>query len=403
MISLKVVVITHNYIRREGDLTALYLHRLSAGLVGKGVEMVVVCPYAPGLLRTDTIDGVRIVRFDYPFSRTKPLAYTGNMHQEVAGSFFAKIVFLFFLWSFYRVAVKIYRAEKPDLIWANWWIPPGLVAARIASRYSVPLIVSSHGTDISLLGKSGIIGRLSRYVYRRTAKATVVSQYLKDKLLAGVAEFPKDNAMVIPMPVGMEHFPKTPLPAGMMPLFLSVARYTRQKRLDLILCAAEKLIAQKLPFKILMVGEGPLESELREMTKAKRLSDHIQFIPLVAQQKLGELYRQSDAVLLVSEGEGFGLVLVEAGLTGRPVIGARSGGIVDIVEDGVNGFMIEPGDVDALAKYMQIIISDKERKAALGEGGYKRAIDRFSTPVLVGRVYDLFVKTMKTHRVRHAS
>lgn len=398
MISLKVVVITHNYIRREGDLTALYLHRLSAGLVGQGVDMTIVCPFAPGLLRTDTIDGVRIIRFDYPFSRSKPLAYTGNMHQEVAGSFSAKIVFLFFLWSFYRAALKVCRTEKPDLIWANWWLPPGLVAARIARRFGVPLVISSHGTDISLLGKSGLISRLSRYVYRRVDKATVVSRFLKDKLLAGVRELPADKVVVIPMPVGMEHFPKTPLPANEIPLFLSVARYTRQKRLDLIISAAEKLAARHLKFKILMVGEGPLETELKEMIRAKGLSVQIEFIPLVAQQKLGELYRQCDAVLLISEGEGFGLVLVEAGLTARPVIGARSGGIVDIIEDGVNGFLIEPGDSEALVRCMHTIMTDRDRRIALSEAGYKKAMAKFSTPVLVNRVFDLFADTVQNYK-----
>jgi glycosyltransferase involved in cell wall biosynthesis len=396
---LKVVVITHNYIRREGDLTALYLHRLSSGLAEKGLELTVVCPHAPGLLHQDTIDGVTIKRFGYAFSRIKPIVYTGNMHQVVAGSFLAKIVFLGFLWSFYRFAFKVCREEKADMIWANWWIPPGLVGARIVKKLNIPMVISSHGTDISLLGKGGILSALSRYVYARTSRATLVSSFLRKRLLDNLDVIAGEKVIVIPMPVGMEHFPKTPQPENDAPILLSVARYTRQKRLDDIISAAAKLRDANLFFKIVMVGEGPLEMELKELVEQNGLTDRVEFIPLVAQQKLGELYRQSDAVILSSEGEGFGLVLVEAGLTGRAVIGARSGGITDIINDGKNGLLYEVGDVNALADCIKSLLTDARRRTELGEGGYKRAMEKFSTPVLVDQVYRLFMSLMNKSQV----
>jgi glycosyltransferase involved in cell wall biosynthesis len=388
---LNIVVITHNYIRRRGDLTALYLHRLSAGLVDRGLTVTVVCPHAPGLAREETIDGVRIIRFAYPFSQKAPIVYGGSMHQEVAGSWWGKVVFISFLCSFYRAADQVCRRLNADLLWANWWIPPGLVAARIAVRRKIPLVVSSHGTDIALLGKKGISKTLSRYVYRRALCATVVSTFLKDKLLRYVEAVPADRVMVIPMPVGMETFPKTDPPKNEAPNLLSVARFTRQKRLDDIIMAAARLAGQGVSFRVIMVGEGPLEGELKDLVKREGLADRFEFVPLVAQQRLGELYRQSDIVVLSSEEEGFGLVLVEAGLTGRPVVGARSGGIVDIIDDGVNGLLYEPGDVEALAGCLRALFSDAALRARMGEAGYKKAMDRFSTAVLIDRVHDLFV------------
>jgi glycosyltransferase involved in cell wall biosynthesis len=105
---------------------------------------------------------------------------------------------------------------------------------------------------------------------------------------------------------------------------------------------------------------------------------------------LGDLYRRSDVVVLASEGEGFGLVLVEAGLTGRPVIAARSGGITDIVEDGVNGLFFEVGDSEGLAARLKAIFADRPLRTCLGAGGHRRAMERFATPVLVDRVYEVF-------------
>jgi glycosyltransferase involved in cell wall biosynthesis len=192
------------------------------------------------------------------------------------------------------------------------------------------------------------------------------------------------------MPVGMETFPKTPPPENDRPILLSVARYTRQKRLDDIITAAARLKDEGLSFLIRMVGEGPLESELKARVTQKGLDEYVEFIPLVAQQRLGELYRESDAVVLSSEGEGFGLVLVEAGLTGRPVIGACSGGITDIVEHDINGLLFDVGDIDGLTACMRTLFTDSEIRHRLGEGGYKIAMEKFATPVLVNKVYDLF-------------
>jgi glycosyltransferase involved in cell wall biosynthesis len=393
---LNIVVITHNYIRRRGDLTALYLHRMSAGLVDRGLTITVVCPHAPGLAREENIDGVNIIRFPYLFSQKTPIVYGGSMHQEVAGSWWAKAVFGGFLRSFHRVADTVCRDQHVDLLWANWWIPPGLVAARIAVRRHIPLVVSSHGTDIALLEKKGLIRILSRYVYRRALGATVVSNFLKEKLLRGVAVIPGDRVWVIPMPVGMETFPQTEPPRNEVPVVLSVARFTRQKRLDDIILASAKLARQGVPFRVIMVGEGPLETELKELVGRQGLAERVEFIPLVAQQRLGELYRQCDVVVLSSEGEGFGLVLVEAGLTGRPVIGARSGGIVDIVEPGVNGLLYDPGDIDGLAGCLEKLFADVGLRVRMGEEGHRRAVEHFSAPVLIGRIYDLFVSLAST-------
>lgn len=395
---MKIVVVTHNYIRREGDLTALYLHRLSSGLINKGLEITVVCPFAPGLLRQDEIDGVKIKRFDYFCSRRRPLVYTGNMHHEVAGSFLSKLVFIGFLGSFYRFALRVCRETNPDLIWANWWIPPGLVASRIARKLTIPLVISSHGSDIAMLGKKGLIGTLSNFVYSRTTMATVVSSFLKNKLCKNVDKIPAENVAVIPMPVGMAYFPRTELPENQAPIILSVARFTRQKRLDDILAAAQRIASEGIDFKIILVGEGPLENELRGLIEKYNLSEKVEMISLVAQQKLGELYRQSDVVILSSENEGFGLVLVEAGLTGRPVVASRSGGITDVIEDGTNGLLFDVGDIDQLSDCLRKVITDRALRLRLGEGGYQIASEKFSTPVLVEAVYNLFNKAVALYQ-----
>jgi glycosyltransferase involved in cell wall biosynthesis len=151
------------------------------------------------------------------------------------------------------------------------------------------------------------------------------------------------------------------------------------------------------------VGEGPLEHELRDLVRQAGLADRVEFIPLVAQQKLGALYREADVVALVSENEGFGLVLVEAGATGRPVVAARSGGIVDIVEHDQNGLLFTVGDSDGLADALKRILVDRDLRTRLGDGGYARVMADFATPVLVDGMFQLFVSLRDSSVLREAS
>jgi glycosyltransferase involved in cell wall biosynthesis len=312
------------------------------------------------------------------------------MHEVVGGSLLGKLIFFFFLRAFIRAAARILSALQPDLIWANWWIPPGLVAERISGKSRCPVVLSSHGTDIGLLVKSETVNKVGRKVYRKASRASVVSEFLKARLLASVDTISDDRVEVIPMPVGVEHFPKAELPNNDPPVFLSVARFTKQKRLSDIIEALAILRKRGVECRVIFLGEGPLESDLRERAGKLGVADMTEFHTLVAQQILGRYYRDSDGVLLVSENEGFGLVLVEAGLSGRPVIATRSGGIPDIVDDGANGILVDVGDVEEIADALQSLVTNKDKRRRLGDEGHRMAMERFAPSVLVDRIDQLF-------------
>jgi glycosyltransferase involved in cell wall biosynthesis len=97
----------------------------------------------------------------------------------------------------------------------------------------------------------------------------------------------------------------------------------------------------------LVVGEGPSRSSLQ--SSAQDLKDHVQFTGRVGEQTLHALYAGSDVFLHPTRFEGSSLVTLEAMAHGLPVIATRAGGIPDKVKDGVNGYLVNPGDVEALS------------------------------------------------------
>ena len=153
---IKILILTHNYIRFRGDHAGLFVHILSKGLQKCGHEVFILAPHQNKLKTKEILDGVEIHRFRYALPRMERLAYTGNMHEMVAKSWINKIVFLSFLFSFTLGAVFLVFKKKVDLICAQWWIPGGLIGYLVSLLARKPLIVTAHGTDIRILEKSKI-------------------------------------------------------------------------------------------------------------------------------------------------------------------------------------------------------------------------------------------------------
>lgn len=140
-----------------------------------------------------------------------------------------------------------------------------------------------------------------------------------------------------------------------------------QKKAPLLLHEAFTNCAFPATVHLVFVGNGPQESELRERTQAT----NIHFVEFQNQTRMPVVYRLGDAVILPSMGPGetWGLALNEAMACGRPVIASTMcGGAIDLIRDGVNGFIFEAGNVDQLSDKMKImVISGKKKVTAMGD------------------------------------
>jgi len=382
---LKILILTHNYIRFRGDHAGHFLHVLAAELVRSGHSVVVLAPHQKGLKKTEIMDGVAVHRFRYAPAAKERLAYIGTMHELVAASWSGKILFLCFLVSFLAKALSISIRERVDSISAQWWIPGGLIGYLVSLFRRKPLIVTSHGTDIRLLERSVFLRKLAKPVFGRAKYVTTVSGFLEEKLIRNT-QAPAEKVKVIPMPVTPDTFEPSPLPQDATKLILCVARFTPQKGLDYLLKACRMLKDKEIDFRAKIVGEGPLREPLQEEIIKLQLENEVSLVDIIPQKDLNRLYAESYLCVLPSIEEGFGLVLVEAQLCKRPVIGTRSGGITDIIEDDVSGLLVPPRDHESLAQAMERILTDRQLAERLAEGGYGSALARFS-PQAVLRKY----------------
>jgi phosphatidylinositol alpha-1,6-mannosyltransferase len=158
--------------------------------------------------------------------------------------------------------------------------------------------------------------------------------------------------------------------------FLSVGRLIERKGCGLVIESLAR-IRHLLPnWRYVIIGNGPYESELRDLAVKHNLAENIQILVNVGSEELLEWYRVSDVFVMVSreipekgEVEGLGLVYMEAGGAFLPVIAGRTGGVVDVVKDGVNGLLVDPFSLEEVSQAVLKVYSDADLRKSLGENG----------------------------------
>ncbi len=381
---LDVLFITHNFPRHEGDFAGRFLERLGRLLAERDVRVGVVVPHAPGASEYEVMSGIPVWRFRYASDENEVLAYRG---QAVSPSILGSrgiLAHQAFFGAFKRSAATIIKEYSPRVLHAHWWVPGGWVARSILKNQR--FIVTSHGTDFRLLEKKVWMRPLAAYVYRRADVVTAVSGWMADSLSNRIPAI-KSKIGVAPMP------PEDSIFTGQVrentnpvPLILCVTRHTIQKRNNILIDALVQLRDRRVEFNCRIIGDGGsergnLEAKIAELD----LGGQVVLLPSMPQAELATEYQSADVTVLPAVDEGFGLTLVEAQLCGCAVVGARSGGLTDIISDNETGLLCHPDDHGDLARALREILSKPDLRVRLARAGQDSARTKFSSRAIVDR------------------
>jgi len=309
-----------------------------------GIDVTVICPSVPGLPSRSKINGVTVIRVRYAPRRLETLASTGAMYKEAHGWRAVLVVpmLMALLWATLREA----KHNRPFAIHGHWWVPGGFVAIIGAGLMRSASIVHLHGSDV-VVAKSKGMRYLARRVMRSANFVVAVSEPLREwgEVVSG------REILVMPMPINIDRFPDPVAPPADGPI-VAVGRLVEEKGFD-ILVAAVALLEADEKSRIVIVGEGLERKRLTE--QALKLGVELELLGELSPRKLGEVYKSARLVVVPSRREGYGLVAAEAAASGRAVVGSRVGGIPDLIEDGVSGMLVEPGDVEQLSKALKMV------------------------------------------------
>jgi len=148
---------------------------------------------------------------------------------------------------------------------------------------------------------------------------------------------------------------------------------------------------------LVYVGKGELEEDLKAEAARLGVEDRVRFLGW--RDDVHEIMPFFDVFVLPSMMEGMGRALVEAIAAGKPVIGTRVGGIPDLVKDGHNGFLVEPGEVDGLAEAIQKLVADENLRRAMGERGRAMA-PAYSVERMIEKIDELYGSLLNGSRDR---
>lgn len=388
---MRVLFLTHSFPRHERDLAGSFLLRLATALAGEGVEVRVVAPAGDGAPERARLSGIPVRRFRYAPRSLETLAYRGTMATQVRESWGARAALVGLLGAEIAAARRAAREFRPDVVHAHWWFPNAVAGAFVARGERLPLVTTFHGTDVRMARDIRASRPAFRRAVRRSAELTAVSRWL--------AETARDLAperlpLVAPMPAATDlFFPRRDVPRGDRLLF--VGRLSVQKGLDLLLRALA-LLPERVRLDV--VGEGPDRTGLERMAADLGVGSRVRWMGELPASALPEMYAAAAALVVPSLEEGLGLVAVEALLCETPVVGFDSGGLADVVHDGVDGMLSGRRDPESLAAALSRFLAREDRGRALGAAGRDSALRTFAPEVAARRYHGVYRDAIASRR-----
>jgi len=395
---MRVLFVTHNIPRFEGDSAGSFVLRLAVALQEHGHHVDVIAPGAAGLSAHDSIEGVAIERVAYGTPAQMTLAYTGTMAEAVQRSWSGRWALLRLLralrsTTLRRTRVAVAQRASYDVVHVHWWFPAGLALWRAFSARLPPIVVTMHGSDVRLAQKLAPAHPLMRIVLGQAAIRTTVSRWLADAVRAIAPRMP---LVVAPMPVNTRLFCTDPDHREPRDGILFVGRLNQQKGLAIALEALAKPALANATLDV--VGDGPDASALRSRAIALGVSERVRWHTTHTQPELVRFFRRARCVVMPSRDEGLGLVAVEAQLCGTPVVAFNSGGLPDVVRPESGGTLVAVGDTKALADALANLLNDPAESSQRGAIARSAMIAEFSPTAVASRYAALYREAMSIAR-----
>ena len=290
---------------------------------------------------------------------------------------------------FLTVSLALGLRYRFDAVHAGRVLPEGLVAWLVARLTGRPLVIYSHGEELTTWRQATKM-RAMVWTYRHADLVIANSEFTRDELVKiGVA--PAKISLLYPG-VDVERFrpglPCNDLKAGIglvagEKLIVSVGRLSRRKGFDQIIRSLPLLLQRGLAVRYAVIGIGEDRDYLQALAGELGVSDRVHFLGHVAADDLPRWYNAADVVAMPNreidgDTEGFGMVFLEAAACAKPTVAGLAGGTGAAVIDGVTGLRVDGASTEAVADALVRLLGDAALARELGEQGYTRALRDFS-------------------------
>jgi len=292
-----------------------------------------------------------------------------------------------------------------DLLHVHYAIPHSVSAllarqmlAAKPQKQRLPFVTTLHGTDITLVGLDRSYLPITRFSIEQSDGVTAISKYLRERTMK---EFDvKNNIEVIYNFVNCDVYCRKAATAEQRSeyakederILVHLSNFRPVKR---ITDAVEVFyrVRQKMPAKLLMIGDGPDRSRAEWLAVQKGIHNDVLF--LGKQDNVAEKLAMSDIMLMPSELESFGLAALEGMACEVVPIATRVGGVPEFIEHGKSGYLAEVGDVEMMAKYAIDLLSDESRLREMAKASRAVAQSRFCSSKIIPQYEEFYRRTLE--------
>jgi L-malate glycosyltransferase len=294
-----------------------------------------------------------------------------------------------------------------DLLHVHYAIPHS-VSALLARQMMaegprgrrLPFVTTLHGTDITLVGLDRSYLPITRYSINQSDGVTAISNYLRERTLR-VFDVKKEieviyNSVNCDVYCRSNDANASELRSEYAPngerILVHLSNFRPVKRLTDVIEIFDR-VHKKIPSRLLLIGDGPDRSVAEWLTVQKGIHEDVLF--LGKQDRVQEKLGVSDVFLMPSELESFGLAALEAMACEVVPVATRTGGVPEVIEHGVSGYLADVGDVDTMARYAIELLGDESKLKTMAKAARSVAQTRFCSSKIVPLYEDFYRRVLE--------
>jgi N-acetyl-alpha-D-glucosaminyl L-malate synthase BshA len=290
--------------------------------------------------------------------------------------------------------VEVARTHRLQILHVHYAIPfaaAAIMAAQVAPELGLKVVTTLHGTDITLVGASPTFKPVTAWSIEKSDAVTAVSNFLRDETYRQLS-IKKEIRTVYNFIDSVAHVARVPrcIPqkdSERQVTLMHISNFRPLKRLPDVIRIFHR-VRQSMDARLVLVGDGPEYGATMELVESLGLAKSVRFVGVV--EEVVSILPAADLLLLPSETESFGLVALEAMASGVPVVASNVGGLPEVVEHGVTGFLAPVGDVEAMAQYSLEILRDCSKGKKFAKQARARAVERFSYGSIVPQYEEIY-------------
>ncbi len=294
--------------------------------------------------------------------------------------------------------IKLFKSIKPAIV--HCYLFSANSYGRLAAIINrIPIIIASE-RNLPEIGKDKknyqiYIDKILSFF----SDGIICNSQTAADLLINKYKFNKNKIFVIHNGINLTSL--NYFPPKYNPTIGTVCRLSPQKNLRLFLDLARVLLEKKNDLKFLIVGDGPMRSELETYAKKLEIQKNIFFFG--EQRNVFKFLKEMNVFVLTSLYEGLSNSIMEAMLSGLPVVATDVGGNRELIVDGETGFLCEPNNLSDMVEKVIYLINNPQEAKKMGEKGRKRIIDHFNSDIMITKIEELYLKLInsKKYRIKH--